>query len=153
MSLAFYLREEQETARLGKALARGFHLNPVIYLQGDLGTGKTYLVRHALRSLGYTEAVKSPTYTFLETHALAETVVYHWDLYRIADVDELHYLGLRDLLSKPAVWFVEWAEMGEGQLPSPDLIVSLHCVGEGREVRLIEKSSVGRRLVDQLRFD
>lgn len=153
MSLVFYLRDERETARLGRALARSFNLLPVIYLQGDLGTGKTCLVRHALRSLGYMEAVKSPTYTFLETHNLPEALIHHWDLYRIADVDELYYLGVRDLLASPAVWFIEWPELGGDRLPAPDLLISLRCVGEGREVTLAEKSSLGRELVDSLEFD
>lgn len=153
MSLIFYLRDERETARLARALAKQFKLNPVIYLQGDLGTGKTCLVRHALRSHSYMEAVKSPTYTFLETYELPVGIVHHWDLYRIGDPDELYYLGLRDMVVVPAVWFIEWPEQGADRLPPADLIIRFTCVGDGREVALTEKTALGRELVDNLEFD
>ena len=90
----------------------------IVYLKGDLGAGKTTLVRGFLRGLGYKGTVKSPTYTLIEPYRIAGKSICHLDLYRLADAEELEYLGVRDLLQEETVLLIEWPERGEGVLPS-----------------------------------
>ena len=101
----------------------------VVYLTGDLGAGKTTLARGFLHALGVTGAIKSPTYTLLETYETPAVTVVHLDLYRLHDTAELEPLGLRDLALHGYVWLVEWPERGEGGLPAADVHIAL-TVGE-----------------------
>jgi len=146
------LRLDGEAAQsaFGRRIAK--HVTPplTVYLQGDLGTGKTTLVRAILRGLGYTGPVRSPTYTLLEPYDLAQVHLYHLDLYRLGDPEELEYLGLRDLLDEQSVLFVEWPERGTGVLPTPDLTIHLEHAGEGRELELIVNGVRGQRLASDL---
>ena len=138
-----------DTDRLGAALARALPPAAVIYLHGELGAGKTALVRAALRALGHQGAVRSPTYTLVEPYELAGRSVQHLDLYRLSDPHELEYLGLRDTLDQ-GVTLVEWPERGEGWLPSPDLAIHLSYAGEGRAARLVAGSETGQVLLQTL---
>ncbi len=100
----------------------------VIYLRGDLGMGKTTLVRFLLAALGYQGRVKSPTYGLLELYALGGTPalrVLHLDLYRLEDPEELEYLALRDLHDEHTLLMVEWPDKGRGMLPAADLEIGL----------------------------
>ncbi len=108
----------------------------VLYLRGELGAGKTTLVRGLLRGLGYQGAVRSPTYTLIEPYDAVEPPVVHLDLYRLADPEELDYLGLRDLLERPGLILIEWPERGAGALPPADLEVLIEHTGEHRRIRL-----------------
>ncbi len=135
---------------LGARLARVCRAPGVIYLRGDLGTGKTTLVRGFLRALGYSGAVKSPTYTLLEPYSVGALRCYHLDLYRLADPEELEYLGLRDLLDDHALILVEWPERGSGGLPPADLEVNLSYAGLGRQVRMVARSATGRELMRRM---
>lgn len=124
-------------AELGRVLARIPHAAAVsVHLQGDLGTGKTTLVRGLLRGRGYTGPVRSPTFTLIEPYDTAEGPVYHLDLYRLGDGEELEYLGLRDLLAEPALLLIEWPERGAGWLPEPELHIQLCHAVNGRDLRL-----------------
>ncbi len=116
-------------ARLAERLRSGSYRG-VIYLCGDLGAGKTTLVRGLLRGLGYQAPVRSPTYTLIEPYEAVEPPVVHLDLYRLADPEELEYLGLRDLLERPSLILVEWPERGAGALPPADLELLIEDVGE-----------------------
>lgn len=122
--------------RLGALLAAGCPRPAVVYLEGDLGVGKTTLARGFLRALGQTGAVRSPTYTLVEPYDLAAGPVFHLDLYRLADAGELEYLGLRDLTADGAILLVEWPERGEGSLPPPDLRIRISHQAAGRRVEL-----------------
>lgn len=147
------LRLEGEAAQdaFGRRIAQ--HLSPpcVIDLQGDLGTGKTTLVRGVLRGLGFTGPVRSPTYTLLEPYELWSMRLYHLDLYRLADPEELELLGLRDLMEPESVLLVEWPERGRGILPSPDLIIRIEHAGEARDLVLMGQGPGGEALESFLR--
>jgi tRNA threonylcarbamoyladenosine biosynthesis protein TsaE len=129
-----WLANEAATLTLGAQLAT-LPCPQVVYLHGDLGAGKTTLVRGTLRALGYEGAVRSPTYTLLERYELGGKVIVHFDLYRLADPEELHALGLRELLEEAAMLFFEWPERGEGLLPPATLTLRFDLEGEGRRVQ------------------
>ena len=132
------LPDAPATLAFGGELARrltapeGFAGDALVYLCGELGAGKTTLVRGILRGLGFAGPVKSPTYTLLEPYE--EQSVYHFDLYRIADSRELDFIGLDEFLAARAIKLVEWPERGTGRLPPPDLDIQLHFQGRGRRV-------------------
>lgn len=128
-----WLANEAATLTLGAQLAT-LPCPQVVYLHGDLGAGKTTLVRGTLRALGYEGAVRSPTYTLLERYELDGLVIVHFDLYRLADPEELHALGLRELLEEAAMLFFEWPERGEGLLPPATLTLRFDLEGDGRRV-------------------
>jgi tRNA threonylcarbamoyladenosine biosynthesis protein TsaE len=104
----------------------------LVFLEGDLGAGKTTFARGLLRALGYQGAVKSPTYTLMESYQVSGTAIYHCDLYRLADPEELEFLGLRELFDSGALWLIEWPERGMGWLPAPDLVIALTWHEHGR---------------------
>lgn len=135
-------------ARLGRALAAsrvGRDAPLVVYLRGDLGAGKTTLVRGLLRELGAAEHVRSPTYTLVEDYAAGGLALMHADLYRLADASELEFLGLRDRHRSGVVWLVEWPERGAGALPAPDLELHLDFSGTGRLIEARAASEAGGR--------
>ena len=120
-----------------------------IYLTGPLGAGKTSFARALLRAKGYTGRVKSPSYTLLETYQLADTGVLHLDLYRIADPEELAYLGLSELYSDHLT-LIEWPEKGDGMLPAADLVIRFEDPGEGRWLEFVARTGPGQNVIDQL---
>lgn len=130
-------------ARLAACCRRGGLL---VFLCGELGAGKTTLVRGLLRALGYKGTVKSPTYTLVESYRLPALVVHHLDLYRLASADELEWLGLRDLLVEDAACLIEWPERGAGVLPPADLELTLSYQGTGRRVIVRALSEAGQRV-------
>jgi len=134
-----YLPNEAATEHLGTVLARVVKPGWTVYLQGDLGAGKTTLARALLRALGHQGKVKSPTYTLIEPYELPGLTVYHLDLYRLGEPAELEYIGLRDLLSSSTLLLVEWPERGQAYLPAAELSVSLQHQPQGRHCRLSVK--------------
>ncbi len=125
------------TEALGARLARTVPAGSVIFLQGDLGAGKTTLVRGFLRARGYRGAVKSPTYTLVEPYPLDDGItVHHLDLYRLGDPEELEWIGLRDLFSEDSICLIEWPERGAGSLPQPDMVVRLEIEGNSRRASI-----------------
>lgn len=148
--LRIYVASEKEQAALGARLASVVPHPAVIYLQGDLGAGKTTLVRGFLNGLGETVRVKSPTYTLIEPYHLNGTDFYHMDLYRLADPEELEYLGIRDL-PEDAVLLIEWPERGSDMLPLPDLEITIACQNEGgRLLRFCSASETGDKIIHLL---
>lgn len=109
---------------------------PVVFLYGQLGAGKTTLVRGILRALGHIGSVKSPTYTLLEPYEVGDRTIYHFDLYRIGDGGELDFIGIDELMDADAIKLVEWPERGDGRLPEPDVVIRLSLEGEGRRVEV-----------------
>lgn len=143
------LANAEATEALGAQLAQA--ITPgIIYLNGDLGAGKTTLARGFMRGLGHTGKVRSPTYTLVEPYELEPCRVYHMDLYRLADAEELEWLGLRDMLAEAALLLVEWPERGSGFLPSADLTIDLEYAGDGREARLLAVTPVGQHWLDSM---
>ena len=119
----------------------------MLFLHGELGAGKTTLVRGILRGLGYTGAVKSPTYTLVEPYQTGGLTVYHFDLYRLNDPEELEFIGVRDYLEGSGVCLVEWAERGAGVLPAPDVDIVIERQEKGRMVRFSSGTDKGTMLL------
>ena len=135
---------------IGVRLSRAVDQGCIIHLEGELGAGKTTLVRGFLRGMGHTGRVKSPTYTLLEPYEAARLPCYHFDLYRLGDPEELEYLGIRDLLGMESIILVEWPERGAGYLPPSDLTVRIHYRDGGRELEFIPRTPIGRAVVERL---
>lgn len=146
------LRGEAEQVDFGKRLAAAAGSRALIFLEGDLGAGKTTLVRGFLQGKGHQGHVKSPTYTLIEPYELLGEPCYHLDLYRLGDPEELEYLGLREMLQEQAVLLVEWPERGEGWLPAPDLEIRLSYSddGDSRNVVLVPGTSIGKEIISKL---
>lgn len=121
-----------------------------LHLQGELGAGKTTLVRGFLRGLGYRGRVKSPTYTLVEPYHIENKTIYHFDLYRISDPEEVEAIGLRDYLDGSSLCLIEWPERAEALLGEPDLTLSIAIHGRGRRVTLVPGSPAGQALVRSL---
>jgi len=130
------LEDEQETQLLGHKLWHCLPNNCLVFLYGDLGAGKTTLTRGVLREAGYTAAVKSPTYTLVEEYKVSGRTVFHFDLYRLKDPEELEWMGIRDYLDQPGLCFIEWPEQGEGFLPKPDVEIKILSEGDNRSVKM-----------------
>ena len=135
----FALRNEEQTLKLGAFL--GTLLIPYclscdhalcIFLEGDLGAGKTTLTRGRLRGREYQGNVKSPTYTLVEPYAFSSFEIFHFDLYRLRDPEELEYMGIRDFFAKKALVLVEWPQKADAMLPPPDVVVKLDYEGDMR---------------------
>lgn len=134
--LTINLPTEQSTLDLGKKLAKLVTPPKIIYLEGDLGAGKTTLVRGYLRGLGITGPIKSPTYTLVEPYKINNIDIYHFDLYRIADPAELDFMGLEDYFTENSICLIEWPERGNGVLPTADITCKLTNFKRGRWARL-----------------
>ncbi|MFV2055751.1 MAG: tRNA (adenosine(37)-N6)-threonylcarbamoyltransferase complex ATPase subunit type 1 TsaE [Thiohalomonadales bacterium] len=144
----FIVPDEEQMAKLAAALATGIHSQCVIYLQGDLGAGKTCFARGLIRSKGYRGAVKSPTYTVVEQYTLAQQTIIHFDLYRLADAEELEYLGIRDYSHAEAILLIEWPELGKGFLPQADLTVKIDYKESARNVQIDSASARGTEILE-----
>lgn len=152
--LKVHLPDESSTEQLGALVVqalRGIGDGCVLHLIGDLGAGKTTFSRGFIRSLGHTGAVKSPTYTLVEPYEELQPPVYHFDLYRLGDPEELEYMGIRDYLETGAVCLIEWPERGCGVLPKADCEIRLSLAKSGREAQLEAATIAGEQLLEKLR--
>lgn len=143
------LADEAATAALGRRLAAVLQTG-VVYLEGELGAGKTALARAILQGRGFTGKVKSPTYTLVEPYHVEGDNIYHLDLYRLSDPEELEWLGLRDMLEGRHLLLIEWPTRGAGYLPAPDLVVELDYLDDGRVVNLRPETAHGHNMVGAL---
>ena len=149
--LTLNLDTEQHTQHLGECLAAELKAPLTVYLQGDLGVGKTRLVRGIIQSLGYQGNVKSPTYTLVEPYQFKPFMAYHFDLYRLSDPEELDFLGIRDYFLEDSISFIEWPEKGCGWLAPADLIIDLAFKGEGRLCKIESTTDIGQKLLLKLK--
>ncbi|APZ43549.1 tRNA (adenosine(37)-N6)-threonylcarbamoyltransferase complex ATPase subunit type 1 TsaE [Acidihalobacter ferrooxydans] len=134
--LEIALADEAATEALGAALADVLSPGMRVYLNGQLGAGKTTLVRGLLHALGHVGPVRSPTYALVESYALSRFTAHHFDLYRLADPEELEFIGIRDFITDDAVCLIEWPERAAGLLPEATVNVELRLSGRGRVARL-----------------
>jgi tRNA threonylcarbamoyladenosine biosynthesis protein TsaE len=142
--------DENAMREFGARLIGACEHGGVITLRGELGTGKTTLVRGALQSLGVDSGVRSPTYTLVEYYPFEEFAVAHFDLYRLADAEELEYLGYRDYLNPQTLCLIEWPQRAAGYLSAIDLAVELQYDPGGRRMTLEAGSDWGRELLSRL---
>lgn len=134
----------------GASLIAACEHGGVITLSGELGTGKTTLVRGALQSRGVGGGVRSPTYTLVEYYPFNDFAVAHFDLYRLGDPEELEYLGYRDYLNRETLCFIEWPERAKGYLNAIDLGIKLEYDPDGRRLDWYPQSEWGQQLVSRL---
>ena len=127
----FFLKNETEQLQLAASMASYIQPGMVIFLDGDLGTGKTTIVRGFLKSLGFVGNVKSPTYTLVEPYLIDNQEIYHFDLYRLGSPDELEYAGGRDYFDGRSICLIEWPEKAHGYLPEADLLCQLSYKNQG----------------------
>lgn len=139
------LGDEQATLALGAALAGALAPGQVIYLCGDLGAGKTTMVRGLLRALGYQGNVRSPTYTLVELYAISKLDFYHFDFYRFANAEEFLDAGLDEYFQGRGICLVEWPERAAPFLPAPDLRIALTVAESGRRAQIAALSEEGKR--------
>ncbi|MBF0472022.1 MAG: tRNA (adenosine(37)-N6)-threonylcarbamoyltransferase complex ATPase subunit type 1 TsaE [Gammaproteobacteria bacterium] len=144
-----HLPSTAATERAGATLFRHCEGRGIIELYGDLGAGKTTLVRGLLRAAGYQGSVKSPTYTLVEPYDIFKNRIYHFDLYRLGDPEELEFIGFRDYLEQQALLLIEWPQRGEGVLPPPDLALQIDYQDEGRTVTLTARSPWGEEMIQR----
>jgi len=130
----YLLASPEATETFGTKL---FHVLPdkcVVFLKGDLGAGKTTLVRGFMRAAGHTGTVKSPTYNIVEEYKVNKRLFFHFDLYRLVDPEELEWIGIDDYLQQQSICFFEWPEKGAGYIGAPDVILSMQPAEQGRLV-------------------
>ena len=153
---SLFLPDEAATLALGGALAAALTQGAadlVVYLEGDLGAGKTTLVRGLLRKLGYAGKVKSPTYTLVELYAISRLNLYHFDFYRFEQPEEYLDAGLDEYFQGAGVCLVEWPDKAGAYLPSPDLRIRLSLAQDGRDAELLAQNGKGRLCLTSLNFN
>lgn len=147
MTHQLWLADEAATLDLGRTLARVLGGGGILHLTGTLGAGKTTFTRGLLHALGHSGAVKSPTYTLVEPYQLNDLKVFHFDLYRLGDPEELEYMGIRDYFSEQNLCIVEWPEKGAGVLPAADITIALVPAQGGRHANITAHSPRGETML------
>ncbi len=147
MTLSINLENEDATVELGRKIGLAAKTACVIYLGGQLGAGKTTFCRGVLNAFGYSGAVKSPTYTLVEPYEIGLNRIYHFDLYRLGEPEELEFMGIRDYFQQSAICLIEWPTRGKGFLPDPDLTLDIAVEGQGRRAQIISGTRRGEQVL------
>ncbi|QRM20990.1 tRNA (adenosine(37)-N6)-threonylcarbamoyltransferase complex ATPase subunit type 1 TsaE [Dechloromonas sp. TW-R-39-2] len=150
VTAVFQLPDEPATQRLGECLAPLLSGGRVVFLEGDLGAGKTTLARSLIRALGHAGPVKSPTYSLVEVYVISSLYLYHFDFYRFESPEEFLDAGFSEYFNENAVCLVEWPERAEGCVPSPDLRLRLHYAGFGRVLEAVADTPEGAQCIKAL---
>ncbi len=145
-----HLADDAATRAFGARLARVILPGLLLYLHGDLGSGKTTLVRGLLRGLGYVGRVKSPTYTLVELYLVSRLNLYHFDFYRFKDPKEWREAGFGEYFNGASVCLVEWPEKAAGLLPPADLAIELEFSGDGRHLSIRAGTDRGNACLTRL---
>jgi tRNA threonylcarbamoyladenosine biosynthesis protein TsaE len=145
-----FLSSEADTCVLGAKLSALLKPGLVIFLEGDLGAGKTTFARALIQALGYEGRVKSPTYTLVELYKVSNMCLYHFDFYRFNDPREWIDAGFRECFNAENICLVEWPEKAEGLLPTPDLTIKLGHADSGRNVEIHANTVLGQSCLAQL---
>jgi tRNA threonylcarbamoyladenosine biosynthesis protein TsaE len=148
--ITLYLADEAATLAFGAGLAGALAGGLNVWLQGDLGAGKTTLVRGLLKALGHTGKVKSPTYTLVEPYVISGLYLYHFDLYRFVDPEEWDAAGFRDYFNPQSICLVEWPEKAAELIPVPDIDIRLEPRGEGRQAIVVANTEMGKKCLERL---
>lgn len=148
--LKIFLPDEAATRALGAGLAQSIEPGLLVYLHGDLGSGKTTLARGLLRALGHTGRVKSPTYALVEVYTISRLNLYHFDFYRFRDPKEWRDAGFSEYFNDSSVCLVEWPEKAAGLLPPADLDIALEFAGDGRDLSIRAGTESGKACLDRL---
>lgn len=148
--LKMHLPDEAATRALGARLARVLEPGLSVYLRGDLGSGKTTLVRGLLRGLGYAGRVKSPTYALVELYTVSRLNLYHFDFYRFRDPKEWRDAGFNEYFNDASICLVEWPEKAAGLLPVADLEIALEFAGDGRDLEIRAGTDSGNACLNRL---
>jgi len=141
--ITLFLADEEAMVAFGKRIAEVTKGAGLIFLEGDLGAGKTTLSRGVIRGLGHAGAVKSPTFTLVEPYEIGNVRAFHFDLYRLVDPEELEYMGIRDYFDEDALCLIEWPDKGTGFLPKPDLTITISPHNSGRQLKLLPQGARG----------
>lgn len=141
--VTLFLADEEAMVAFGKRIAEVTKGAGLIFLEGDLGAGKTTLSRGVIRGLGHAGAVKSPTFTLVEPYEIGNVRAFHFDLYRLVDPEELEYMGIRDYFDEDALCLIEWPDKGTGFLPKPDLTITISPHNSGRQLKLLPQGARG----------
>ncbi|MFJ7315358.1 tRNA (adenosine(37)-N6)-threonylcarbamoyltransferase complex ATPase subunit type 1 TsaE [Pseudomonas sp. NPDC098747] len=141
--VTLYLADEQAMSDFGARIARVTQGHGLIFLEGNLGMGKTTLSRGIIRGLGHVGSVKSPTFTLVEPYEIGDIRAFHFDLYRLVDPEELEFLGIRDYFEDDALCLIEWPDKGAGFLPKPDLTITISPQDSGRSLKILSQGSRG----------
>lgn len=149
-TLLLDLPDEQSSVIFASRLASCLSPSLIMAFSGDLGAGKTTIIRAMLKSLGVQSAIKSPTFSLVESYPCPDMLVHHFDLYRIHHEEELEYLGFRDFFVPGSVCCIEWAENAGTALPYIDIRFKLTSIGAGREVQIMALSAAGKKILARL---
>jgi len=150
-SKQIFLANEEQQITLARTVAEQLKSSFVMLLKGDLGAGKTTFARGFIQASSFDGVVKSPTYTLVEPYPInAGRMCYHFDLYRLADPEELEFIGARDYFNQQDVCLVEWPEKAAGYLPSADWICVFEYMEEGRNLKINALTEKGKVLMLQV---
>lgn len=144
------LIDEQASEEFASQLALCLQPPLIITFNGDLGVGKTTIIRAMLKTLGVISPIKSPTFSLVESYLCQNIHLHHFDLYRIQDEEELDYLGFRDYFTNDSICSIEWAEHAGKALPKTDICFNLSVKGAGREMQITALSDIGKKIVAHL---